>query len=104
MSYANGAAPQELRDAPNVKVVRERDFSSGVLSKETFFRLGGGVAGVAASDTLVSLALGSSPTGILTACSIAAAEALAGAVGVWAGKILYESLRESPHQEIKPKN
>lgn len=104
LSYANGVAPQELRDAPNVKVVSEQDFSSGVLSKETFLRLGGGVAGLAASHTLISLALGSSPTGIFTACGIAAAEALAGAVGIWAGKILYESLRESSHQEIKPQN
>lgn len=104
LNHASGVAPQELRDALNVKVVREQDFSSGVLSKEASFRLGGGVAGLPASHTLISLALGSSPTVIITACSMAAAEALAGAVGIWAGRIHYESLRKSSHQEIKPRH
>jgi uncharacterized protein YycO len=102
MQYASGVAPQELRDAPNVKVVAEKDFSSDVLSKETFMRLGGGIAGIAASHTLISLALGSSPIGVMTACSIIAAEALAGAVGIWCGKILYEALRGTSAPQAAP--
>lgn len=90
--YAHGVAPQELHDYTHMKVVEERDFSQGLLTKETLLRSMGGSAGVYAGYNTGSWLFSgmSSASRILGGLSMGL---LGAALGVWAGKILYQTLR-----------